>query len=88
MHGSRGILWEVACSDEWDGAHVKFGAAEKVWTLAVMTLILVSIMYSVVYGAKLCIKCRRDGEEEEQRQENLETTRNLYDANVFVESFK
>lgn len=78
-HGSHGVLWEVACSNEWDGVQRKYGAAEKVWTMAVAILVAVSVLYSVVYGVKLWIKCRHEHDEDEQRQENLETTRNLYD---------
>lgn len=83
MHGSHDTLWEVACSDEWDGAQARFGAAEKVWTMLVALLIAVSVLYSVVYGVKLWLKCRHDRVEEERRQENLETSRNLYDENFF-----
>lgn len=92
LHGSHGVLWEVACSDEWDGTHRRFGAAETVWTMAIVILILVSVLYAVVYGVKLWLKCRRDLEEDEQRQENLETSRNLYDfflinSNIFLINF-
>lgn len=67
----------MACSDEWDGASVRFGAAEKVWTMAIIILITVSVLYSIVYGTKLWLKCRRDSEEEEERQQTQEITRNL-----------
>lgn len=86
VHGSYGILWEVACSDKWDGVRVRFGAVEKVSIMTIAILVAISVVYSVVYGVKLWLKCRRDLVEEEQRQENLETARNLYGGNFFLHS--
>lgn len=74
----HGALWEVACSDQWDGAHRRFGAAEKVWTMAMGILIAITILYSVIYGVRWWANYRRECREEQQQRDNLETTRELY----------
>lgn len=40
-------------------------------------LIVLAILYSAVYGLRWWIQCRKEAREEEQRQSNLETTREL-----------
>lgn len=75
---ANGVLWEVGCSDYWDGPTRRIGAAEKVWTMAMGIIIAIAILYSVIYGVKWWAQYRKETREEHQRQENLETTRELY----------
>lgn len=76
-HSDHGIVWEVACSEQWETAHRRIGATEKVWTMAMSMLIAIIIVYSVIYSIRWWLKHRRECRLEQQQQENRETSRVL-----------
>lgn len=73
-----GVLWEVACSNYWDVIPRRISAFEKVWTTIMSILIVIILMYSAVYGLRWWAQYRKETRQEQQRQENIETSRELY----------
>lgn len=75
---AHGKLWEVQCYNDWYLTERKMNPIEKIWTITMVVLINVTIIYCAISGLKRWIRYRKKIEEERQRQENLETTRELY----------
>lgn len=73
-----GVFWDTLCSDYWDEAPVRRASAfERVWTMLMVIVIVVALIYSSIYGLRRWARYRKEAREERQRQENLETTREL-----------
>ncbi|XP_031629345.1 insulin-like growth factor-binding protein complex acid labile subunit [Contarinia nasturtii] len=79
-----GEMWEVACSAYWNERPRKMTSFERVWTIFIAILLAITIVYSVICGIKWWIQYRREARDEQQRQENLETTRELMRHNQIV----
>lgn len=69
--------WEIACANEWDQTNRRISTFEKIWTMAMAILIVLAILYSAIYGLRWWNQYRKEAREEQQRQENLEATREL-----------
>lgn len=74
---ANGVPWEVACAHEWDVSMKKATMVEKIWISTMSILIVIAILFSAVKGLTWWIQYRKEICEEQQRQENLETTREL-----------
>lgn len=55
----------------------KTSAGEKIWAMIMGILIFMIILYSVIHFLRWWTKYRREVREEQQRQEIMETTREL-----------
>lgn len=72
-----GVLWEVACFEYWDETPRRKSAFERVWTILMAVVIIIVIVYSAIYTLRWWVQYRKEAREEQQRQENVETTREL-----------
>ncbi|XP_055298039.1 protein artichoke [Sitodiplosis mosellana] len=81
---SYGVFWEMACFNYWVETPRRTSAFERAWTMLMAIVIVVSMIYSAIYGLRWWAQRRKEAREERQRQENLETTRELTRHNQMV----
>lgn len=71
-------LWEFACYNEWYTNAKKMNMVERIWTITMVILINLTILFCSVTVIKRWFRYRKDLQLEEQRQEIVETTQSLY----------
>lgn len=71
------MYWDVACSKEWDINIKKATLVEKIWTMTMAILVIITILYSTIYGLRWWSQYRKEAREEQQRQESLDVQREL-----------
>lgn len=69
-----GKLWEVACNDVWFATNNKL--LERTWTV-IFVLINISILCCAASCFKKWLRLRKEAESEDERLQNLETTREM-----------
>lgn len=72
-----GELWEAACADVWITYSQKSRLLERVWTVAMVILINISIIFCCASCFKKWLKYRKESEREDERLQNLETAREV-----------
>lgn len=76
-----GELWETACYSVWYANTTNARQPDivsKIWTITMVVLVNLTILYCAISGLKRWINYRKILEEDQRRQENLETTHDLY----------
>lgn len=71
-------VWESACYRDWYANQKQPDVVSRIWTVTMVFLVNVTILYCGISGFKRWISYRRDVDEEQRRQSNLETSRELY----------
>lgn len=75
---AHGKLWEIACYNEWYTNTRQMNMIERIWTIIMIILINLTILYCSVSGMKRYVRYRKEQRQEEERQGNLEAARELY----------
>lgn len=71
-------IWESACYSDWYTNQKQPDVVSRIWTITMVFLVNVTILYCGISGFKRWISYRREVEEEQRRRSNLETSRELY----------
>lgn len=71
-------LWDSACYHDWYANQNHPELVSKIWTITMVFLVNVTILYCGVSGFKRWISYCKEVEEEQRRQNNLETSYELY----------
>lgn len=72
-----GKQWELACNDIWYATNRKSKLLERMWTIAMVVLINISIIFCAASCFKKWLRYRKDAEREDERLQNLETAREV-----------
>lgn len=72
-----GKLWEDACSELWYSDNRKSRLLERIWTIAMVVLINISIIFCAASCFKRWLRYRKEAEREEERLQNFETAREV-----------
>lgn len=72
-----GELWEDACMDEWNPQMKRTRITERVWTINMIIIITISFFVFSHMCLKRYQRKQRAAREEEDRQQNLEMSREL-----------
>lgn len=79
-----GKLWEDACYNDWYASTKQPDLISKISTILMVVFVNLMIMYIAIFAIKRWINYRREVGENQRRQENLETTRELYARNTYI----
>lgn len=72
-----GKPWEVACNDAWYSNYHPNKLIERIWTITMVILLNIGIVVCAAQCFKKWVKRRKEAEREEERLQNLETTREV-----------
>lgn len=72
-----GKLWDNACSDVWYIGNRPMGSIQKVWTVAMVILLMACANFCIVITVKKWLRARKVSFEEDERLQTIEETREM-----------
>lgn len=72
-----GLQWEAACMEDWNPQLQRSRIVERIWTVAMIVLINVCFFLCARSCFKRYRRHQREAQEEEDRQQSLEMSREL-----------